>query len=300
MDTVLTHLDADGVICLSLFFMKFPDSKPRVYFTSPIQLRDTICTSVRHRRELGNLYIFDIANENRAIYAAAMYDKVLWIDHHRWDPEISFPHVEVVVDSSARSAADVVAKYFSLETPLVSIANEIDTNSVRTEEAEKLRTVIGALRWKYSGRELTSRLYKLARELTSGDLSFLDSYGCVEEYKEWLREVGNRAVESLSVYRSAGLKIAVVETIESMPVYMLTNLLEEHEEAPFDIILVILRKVVKGKAVTKMEFRTQTDINVLKLAKMFGGGGHVKASGATVDGIITVPEILRAVEMLYS
>jgi len=300
MKTVMTHLDADGVICLSLFFKKFPEERPRVYFTSPVQLRDTICLSVRNKKELGEIFIFDLANENRAIYAAALYEKVLWIDHHRWREKFDFPHVEVVVDEGAKSAARVVAHYFSIETQLVNIADEIDTNSVKSELAERIRTIIGAIRWRYSGRELTSRLLHLARILSQEDFSSLEDFKCVEEYKKWVEEQTDVILKGASYYSVAGKRVVIMETLESVPVYLLTNMLQGHEKAPFDIILVIVRRVIKGRPVTKMEFRTQTGEDVLKLARFFGGGGHVQASGASVNGIVTVPEILRAIEMLYS
>ncbi len=298
MITVMTHMDADGVISLSLFLKKIGGPKVRVYFTSPAQLRDTICHSVMRRRELGELYIFDIAGENRAVYAAAIYDRVVWIDHHQWEPEIKLPHVEIVIDATAKSAADVVSRYFGIESPLVELANQIDVNDVQDENAEKIRMIIGALRWKFYGRELNFKLEKLARELMNEDLTFLKEYDeIVNEYAKWIQELQERVKKETKVFKVKNLKIAIFETTESVPVYIISNVLSEKET--YDMIIVLIHKIGRSGTITKMEFRTHTDIDVLKIAKFYGGGGHRLASGASVSDIITIPEILNAIDLLY-
>jgi len=70
-----------------------------------------------------------------------------------------------------------------------------------------------------------------------------------------------------------------------------------------DIIIVLIYRTVGEKSrrsVTKLEFRTHTDMDVLKIAKFYGGGGHKRASGASVGDIVTVPEILKTIELLYT
>ncbi|EDY34804.1 hypothetical protein ABOONEI_2392 [Aciduliprofundum boonei T469] len=301
MITVMTHMDADGVISLSLFLKKIGGAKVRAYFTSPVQLRDTICRSASGKRSLGELYIFDIAGENRAIYAAAMYDMVVWIDHHEWSPEVSLPHVKIHIDSKAKSAAKVVAEFFGISSKLVDIANQIDTNDVKDEIAENIRTIIGALRWKYSGRELNIKLYKLAEELMNEDFKNLAQYNdMIKEYGAWLDNLKKRVEKEIKIFKVKDLKVAVFEALESVPVYIISNMLSNDPRGPFDIILVLIYRAGKYNPATKMEFRTHTDVDVLKIAKFYGGGGHRKASGVTVNDIVTVPEILNAIELLYS
>ncbi len=301
MITVMTHMDADGVISLSLFLKKIGGARVRAYFTSPVQLRDTICRSVSGKKVLGELYVFDMAGEHRAIYAAAIYDSVVWIDHHEWKPEIELPHVKIHIDSKARSAAQVVSEFFGISSPLVEIANQIDTNAVEDEMAERVRTTIGALRWKYSGRELNQKLYKLAEELMKEDFSVLEQYNeIVKNYEEWLKDLKNRVDRDIKIFIVKNLKVAVFETLEPVPVYVISNMLADSEKGPFDMLIVLIHRVGRYHPATKMEFRTHTDVDVLKIAKFYGGGGHRKASGATVEDIVTVPELLNAIELLYS
>ncbi len=301
MITVMTHMDADGVISLSLFLKKIGGARVRAYFTSPVQLRDTICRSVSGKKVLGELYVFDMAGEHRAIYAAAIYDRVVWIDHHEWKPEIELPHVKIHIDSKAKSAAQVVSEFFGISSPLVEIANQIDTNAVEDEMTERVRTTIGALRWKYSGRELNQKLYKLAEELMREDFSVLEQYNeIVKNYEEWLKDLKNRVDRDIKIFIVKNLKVAVFETLEPVPVYVISNMLADSEKGPFDMLIVLIHRVGRYHPATKMEFRTHTDVDVLKIAKFYGGGGHRKASGATVEDIVTVPELLNAIELLYS
>jgi len=89
------------------------------------------------------------------------------------------------------------------------------------------------------------------------------------------------------------LKVAVVTSDKSLPVYHVYNKLMDHKDAPFDLILTVFY----FDNITKIEFRTQTNFNTRDLAKMFGGGGHIYASGATVDGHITIDEIVHNIKI---
>jgi phosphoesterase RecJ-like protein len=54
---------------------------------------------------------------------------------------------------------------------------------------------------------------------------------------------------------------------------------------------LLFRETAKGA--TKVSFRSNGDVDVNALARAFGGGGHVKASGALVDG--PLPEVRKKV-----
>ena len=57
----------------------------------------------------------------------------------------------------------------------------------------------------------------------------------------------------------------------------------EHPRSIAGVRLALLfREISPGK--TKVSFRSSGDVDAQKLARKFGGGGHVKASGALIDG----------------
>lgn len=306
--TIITHMDADGILSLATFLryshsiVKEEDTtrnkiRPNVYFTSPANLLNTILISILNKRNVNNLellYIFDLSGTRESIIAASIYQKVIWIDHHVWDIVKRPENIEFYLDHTSNSACRLVSDYFSVHD-FDDVADEIDTNNIKTDYGEKIRTIISYIRDENRKKSLSEKLYKLAEDLanTGFDILYNEYYeSMIDLYEERLREIDDIIANSLNIYRVADLKVAVVTSDKSLPVYHIYNKLVNHKDAPFDLILAIFY----FDKVTKMEFRTHTKFNTRDLAKMFGGGGHILASGATVEGHITIDEILRNIE----
>ncbi len=255
---IITHNDADGLICAVLLLRKF--GKDKVYFSTPFLLRDTICKSI-----IGNkadkLWICDIAGNNQAIRAASIYEKVFWIDHHSWQPSEKPENITFVI-KQAPSAAQVLADYLMLDDPLVGIANEIDTNNVKSEDAEKLRKMVAALRWKGNNLNL---LLQLLLKFEINEINVFDSL--IQRYESWL----NEAMKHIKVHEFG--KVKIVETTERIPTFEITNRMD------YDILAVVYRNKT-----TRIELRSKSK-SVLEVAKALGGGGHKLAAGATVEKI---------------
>lgn len=300
MSCVITHLDTDGIISLALILRV--RRVERVYFSSPSQIKDTICYSILGHKHLDEIIISDITGNRESIILSSVYEKALWLDHHDWSsittkiPE----NVTVIVRPEKKSAARVVAEHFELNSVLVDIADEVDTNNIRSEEARTIRNIVGGLRMTFHGSQLKEELLNLAVELNKEDFNSLkEKYRNIEErYKKYTEEIAREIREKTKEYVVNNLKIGIYETTESIPVYIAASELEYRR---FDILIVMLYGISKnGKPYTKMEFRTHTNTDVLKIAKFFGGGGHLLASGATVPQIITVLDVLNAISTLYS
>jgi len=309
--TVITHMDADGVLSLATFLrynrsiVKEEDTqknhytiRPSIYFTSPVNLLNTILISILNNRNVNNLdmlYIFDLSGTRESIISASIYKKAVWIDHHYWEIVNKPENIEFYIDHTSNSACRLVSKYFSVYD-FDDLADEIDTNNIKTDYGERIRTIISYLRDENRGKSLSEKLYKFAEDLAYTGIDIIyDTYyeSMIDLYKKRLMEIDEIIASSLNIYRVADLKVAVVTSDRSLPVYHIYNKLMDHKDAPFDLVLVIFYL----DDVTKIEFRTQTKFNTRDLAKMFGGGGHILASGATVDGHITIDEILRDIEM---
>jgi oligoribonuclease NrnB/cAMP/cGMP phosphodiesterase (DHH superfamily) len=176
-------------------------------------------------------------------------------------------------------------------------ADEIDKNRVRSVCAKRIREIIGAYRLQFTGIELNKILFEFSQRVASRDIEELFDRrydDMIDNYIRWIETAERTAFENLSTYKVKGLKIAVIDTKKSCPVYTIIDKLRAHKDAPFDIIVVVIR----SEKYTKMEFRTQTDTNVLQLAKAFGGGGHALASGATIHGKLHIEDLLRTIEYI--
>lgn len=303
--TVITHSDADGIICLSVFLKKFENIKPRIYFATPYKLKDTICFSIIKKDNLGYLYVFDLTGVRETLLLASVYKKVLWIDHHVWESNIKAPeNIELFLDNKSPSAAKVVGKYFKIKTELIRIANEIDKDNVKSEDARFLRDLIGAFKWKYDHSVLNSKYKNLAKGLAySGLEKFERDEKIVEliaKYSEFTNKLKKKVLEKANVSKVGNLKVAVYETAENIPANVVLHSLLKHPKAPFDVIAVITHRVdgPTKNIVSKVELRTHTNKNIRKIADFFGGGGHKVASAAIVTKYLTIEDLIKVIKSL--
>lgn len=316
--TVVTHNDADGVLCLTEFLKSIDASEymnVRSYFTTPNKVRDTICISTLGQRcETGSLKVFDLTANRGAIIACAMYKDAVWIDHHTWekidilDDKGEFLSVKTFVDASSPSAASFVSRYYKVSTGLEGYIDEIDKNRVETKEAKMIRDVIGAIKYAYFGLELSKQFFELAVGLAKSGIDELrdKKYNqLVENYEKFVRSVEEYAEDHVQITKVKGgdgklKKLAILESDKSFPVHIAFNKLVNHKEAPFDVFAVLVHtgEEPDKPRVTKAEFRTMSEQNVYKIARFFGGGGHRVASGATVEGGLKAEELVRAIMLL--
>jgi len=55
------------------------------------------------------------------------------------------------------------------------------------------------------------------------------------------------------------------------------------EKEKVDIVASLIHRSVRNKILTKVDLRTREDIDLLKICKELGGGGHKKACGANTS-----------------
>lgn len=295
---VITHNDADGIICLSLFFKKF-GSNAKVYFSSPSLIKKTLISFIREGR-LGKLYVFDISAEKKTLLLSSLFEKTVWIDHHIWPEVEKYKNVEVIVDSSSPSAAKLVGQYFNIESELIEIANEIDRNEIKSDEALFLRDFIAAIKFNRSFHKLRA----LARDLAfSGVEKFEQNKNVammLKNYYEWKERMEGEIIKKTKVFEINGEKIAIYESNSLLPVHIINDKLKEHQKAPFDLVVAIFHRFdqIKNNIFTKLELRSHTEKDVHKIVSFFGGGGHAKAAGANVKGFLSAEKFLETVKNL--
>ncbi|MDI6806335.1 MAG: phosphoesterase [Candidatus Aenigmarchaeota archaeon] len=301
---LITHGDADGIISLSIALSKFRGEKPRIYFTHPAKLKDTLASLISRSEFLNRLFVFDMTANEKTMLLSSTFEKATWIDHHEWEISNYPPNVEVIVDKSAASAAELVAKYFNMESELVELANQIDKDEIKTSEAEFLRNLLGALRWKYSGALLYNKFLSLSKTLSFHELAELEQdmsvARLVDGYLKWLKDAEARVLERTKTFKVNKIKVAIYETTKFLPMYILTKKLIAHEDAPFDVIIGLVRQIdrAKRRIYTKLELRTQTNEDVYVIAKEFGGGGHRVAAAATLREFLTIDALLNKIKEL--
>ena len=295
---VIIHTDSDGLLCLASFLKTLPADQPcKVLFSSPSRLFSTIAASIDENDEENELlYVFDLAGTRETLIASLVFDRAIWVDHHTWEPtDLTHERLEVVTDPQSPSAAQLVSKYFKLPSGLEAMAEEIDTNQIKSPEAQRLRDLVDAYKGRDDWETVSKSLQELGRKLAANGPSEVmkEEYNALlDEYGAWAKKVEDRARELLQVHKVKDYKVAVVDTGDSLPVYLVNRALLAHAEAPFDVIVVLNRQ----PGATRVEFRTQKGYDVLKLARWLGGGGHKMASGAHIEKKVKVEELLKIID----
>jgi hypothetical protein len=297
MPYIITHHDADGVLCAATL-MKAYRKKFWVYFTSPNRLLSAICNAVLDSNGNDELYICDICGNRKSIHCAGAFDRVVWLDHHVWE-KLQVPEsIELVVDENAASATGVVGKYTGVND-FVQIADEIDTNAVVTETADRMRSITFAIKMLSQKPDVYRNLYGLAEGLANKGPGFVYSPAfdeMIAKYNILLTAGVNDALATKKVFDLGNLRVATLKIGENIPVAPVFN-----QIAPdaLDIIVFVAERTDGTGTITKLEFRTQTEHDVLGAAKAFGGGGHVHASGATVYGKLDDDAIIEKIRKAY-
>jgi len=290
MEAIISHADADGIISASLIIKLKP--KASLYFSSSTFLHKTICKLLDF--DLETLYILDISANKKTILLSSLFNKAIWMDHHQWEILEIPKNVEVFLED-AESTAKVVAKVLKVESPLVEIANEIDTNNVKSEEARFFRDLVSAIKWKY-GKLQSLKFRQLVKILAFKGLNELEkdveNAKIIEEHISWLNSLAQEILEKTKEFDVNGKKILIFETTKNLPVYFIYEKLKESRN--FDILCVFYRRIdLKRKIpITKIELRSKSE-DVVKIARIFDGGGHKLASGATINRYLSIEEFLE-------
>lgn len=293
MKAIIAHSDADGIISAALIHKLEGDTS--IYFSSHHYLIKTLCNLLL--KDYISLKILDISPTKKSLAVASAFEEVVWIDHHETNLQ-EVPKNIKLINKKFASTAQLIASTFNIKDKLVEIANEIDTNSVKSAEALFFRNLISAIKWKFRKQQLL-KFRQIVKILTFRDFSELEKNESftkvIEEYNKWLEENINKPLSTLKTYTIENKKIAIVEGLPGIPVYEIYNRLSLLQE--FDILVVFFRKfdIINKRIITKVEFRGKEE-KVIEMAKAFNGGGHENAAGCTVNYYLTANEVIKKIE----
>jgi len=289
MPIVISHNDADGVISVAALFMKYPEKKFSVYFATPNGLKIALCKAIAKSCLGDELFVFDLT-PNKETAKLASFFNCTWIDHHIWDNFDLESTIKAINNTSYASAARLCADYFGLNGVIFSLADEIDKNNTTTEDAVYLRDLIDGVR--FFDKKPSIKLKYLASNLAKGfeKIKTEENDAVIDRYRKWVKEIESDVEKKINVVEKDGARIAFLTTNKNIPTRVVVKKVKELGIAA-NVVAVFYYHVKRSKIFTKIEFRSD-EYNVFELAKRFGGGGHRNASGATVEGMIKIDDLL--------
>lgn len=292
MTSIITHMDSDGIISAYLI-QKYVDPARKFVFSNPSTIRDAIARSIIGESNLDRLYITDIAGNDHAVHLSSVYERAIWLDHHQWAPITKYDNVEIYIMQEP-SAAQVVSNVFGIDDYMVEMANHIDQNDPKTKVEEDFRDLISAIRF-FKSKVTQKTLEDLIMDLTKRDVERIinENYEMIENFKKYINSMRKKIEKNIVFLKINGKKIAIVETDENIPVYKIE---ESIDPSKWDVLVVKYIRSGRDYTYTKLEFRSKS-ADVLKIARAFGGGGHILAAGASLSGIISFNDILNAINL---
>lgn len=217
-------------------------------------------------------------------------DKV-WIDHHISDA--TYAPISRVEPDAAATAEIIYKMMLEDNIPLTKKAAEYlylalasDTGSFRYQNTNPFSA------------ELLGAVIKAGVDIAalSNELYFNSTYSMV-----MLRGL---AINTIELFAEGRVGVAHI-TKEMMEKTGATrNEAGALSDVPRSIGSVMISAVIKedDNGMSKISFRSKGKYNVEQIAALFGGGGHEKAAGATVEGSIEfvkeliLPHLIKAVE----
>ncbi len=135
----------------------------------------------------------------------------------------------------------------------------------------------------------TRRTHEIAGVLIQYDVNFTEIINRLYYYKSYKAfKVLGLAIDNAKMYQEDAIIVATL-TLEDLEVY-------DCQKKDTDGIVQMLNEVMESKCAVfiiqvnedtyKVSLRSSSHIDVCKVAKTFGGGGHIKASGCTLSGTI--------------
>lgn len=291
---IFAHNDLDGLISTAIA-LKSLDNKPKIVFSSNLSLNKNFFIALSKINDYNEIYFFDFGvREVLVKVSATLFKKVVWIDHHVNEKILQFQNVEYVLDEKSESAAKLVANYFNFYSDWIEVVNEVDTNNCKTEISKIIRDYFTFIRIKYG--KLYNRILSIKAKsiLDTNPSDFVNSEevkSSIEEFQKIKNDFIKNLEESLEIVNLKDLKIAIVETKNSIPPYIAYEVIESKNDS-IDLLVIVYR----GFKGTKLEFRSFGKVDVQKIAKHFNGGGHKMASGAYLADSLTKSQILTKIE----
>jgi oligoribonuclease NrnB/cAMP/cGMP phosphodiesterase (DHH superfamily) len=263
------HTDLDGVSAIALGLKAL---NPKEY---KIKLHDP---SLPFPKLIAyEVFIFDIAvtPQTWGSIQNISAKKILWIDHHKPGVEVQNlpPNLELVLDPSAPSAVGLVKKYFGLDdefsAKISDIGTKADTWRLEPEVVDWMDVTNGALYYHENIEKVISALE---------NLNINEVQDILQKYRAEKEEAKKELLKHTNVQEIHGHSVAIG---------LVPKILSGSESA--DIILQKtgseIQIVLKEEGWMSFRRAKNSTVNLLDLAKLFGGGGHEYASGADTKSI---------------
>ncbi len=280
--------DVDGIFSAAIFLTTHPQAQ--VFFTNygsdEIARMCRLVRSVSRSKRAGRIVVADIHLTEAVVevvvealeFAKSRGWRILWLDHHRWDPKVKLrlKTVASVEIDTRRCAADLVwsrtAYKNSTARSLAQIAHVIDLGKKGPGSGAMLTDIITHYNHE---KNRDSKLVKLARQISQGTLWTL------VENDPWRKYVKDREtkitslIDNTRAYRVGKFQVAIGKSHETIGSSKACRTILEKSKA--DIGVMFTRR---GRLSLRRKDGAAVPLNKIAEAINPMGGGHEFAAGS--------------------
>ncbi len=276
-EVALWHmLQARGIRAAITNPTPFPDRFAFLLAGAPGANKSSV--AVKYLERADAIIVLDIADVGRLGHLGRIVEgtskPVFCIDHHVSNGQL--PPGPRLVDASACATGELVYD-------LARVASWRITEPMARAMYVAILTDTGGFRFSNTSPRALQIAADLLRYNVHPEEIYTDVYASESEGK--VRLIGE-ALETLVVEPETGLAWATVPPGSMERLGVDPSDLDGIVELPRSIrevrLAVLFRQLASGKV--KASFRSVGDVDVAKLAEAFGGGGHRKAAGASLEG----------------
>jgi len=291
LNIIISHkADLDGVASAALMIKKFmKNGEPFMVYMRDYEDESEVIPSELLEIKECRVYISDISimlkGFDEILSRISKIDgKVLWTDHHEYRAEYSQRlkerGVDLLIDPQSPAAAILVSQRYNIDDRqskrIVDMATKSDSWKIREERVMDIVNIIDYYNYLEKKAE-RSRLVSLSYILAQNDPDKVptdDLMAVLEHYKKVKGKAIKRVLDSSTERVINGLKFYFALSPSIISGTQATDALIKNFKA--DVYIVI-------KEDGGVSFRRgRDDIDLSKMAELFGGGGHAYAAGASV------------------
>lgn len=293
MIKLITHTDLDGVSCAILGILAYGINKIDISYCNYDDVDNVALSVFENHEEYEQIFITDISvNKEVADKLNTISDKVLLLDHHPtalFLNDYDFCDVTIEIDGEKTCGTSMFFNYlderFVRLNEILGTNFDIESIFKYTEIVRKWDTWLWAEKYNDTiPRDLNNLFYLYGRDRFVNKLSRQLKYhadSIFTDTDKLLLELDNSKKESYILNKDSEIMLKTIQGYNVGIVFaeqyiseLGNELAKKHKELDFIVII----------SDNKISYRSiRDDINVGEIAKVYGGGGHPKASGSQIS-----------------
>ncbi len=297
LNIIISHkADLDGVASASLMIRKFLENNDSfmIFLRDYEDESEVIPSTLLNINDECSIYISDISIMLKGFdkileKISKINGRVLWTDHHEYSKEnfdrLKELGVELLIDPAAPAAAILVAKRYNINDEhsrrVVDMATQSDSWKIKEEKVMDLVNLIDYYNYLEKKTLQRPRLSALSYILAQEDIENVppeDMSVIIKHYKQVKEKAFEKVLSNSTDTVIDGLRFRFALSPNIISGTQATDLLIKNFHA--DVYVAI-------KEDGGVSFRRgRDDIDLSKMAALFGGGGHAYAAGASLGGKI--------------